>query len=89
MNRRTALRNVVIISAGASLLPSCLSKDKVSIPLKNISLTGSQEKMLAELADSEGIIPPDFQPVGIDEQGRLDEKSPITCPHCKREFVGA
>ena len=30
---------------------------------------------------------PDFQPVGIDEQGRLDQKSPITCPHCGEEFV--
>ena len=52
MNRRTAIRNVVIISAGAGLLPSCLSDDKCAIPLKNISITGSQEKMLAELAES-------------------------------------
>lgn len=55
MNRRTAIRNVVIISAGAGLLPSCLGKDNVSIPLRNISVTGSQEKMLAELAET--IIP--------------------------------
>lgn len=55
MNRRTAIRNVVFISAGAALLPSCLQQDKASIPLKNISLTGSQEEMLAELAGT--IIP--------------------------------
>lgn len=30
---------------------------------------------------------PDFQPVGIDEQGRLDQKSPITCPHCGETFI--
>ena len=30
---------------------------------------------------------PDFQPVGIDEQGRLDQKSPITCPHCGESFI--
>ena len=30
---------------------------------------------------------PDFQPVGIDEQGRLDQKSPIVCPHCGESFV--
>jgi len=30
---------------------------------------------------------PNFQPVGIDEQGRLDQKSPITCPECGAEFV--
>ena len=55
MNRRTAIRNVVIISAGAGLLPSCLHNDKVVFPLKNISVTGSQQEMLAELA--EAIIP--------------------------------
>jgi hypothetical protein len=56
MNRRTAIRNVVLISAGASLLPSCVpQQDKSTIALKNLSLTGSQENMLAEL--SESIIP--------------------------------
>lgn len=30
---------------------------------------------------------PDFQPVGIDEQGRLDQKKPIVCPNCGQEFV--
>lgn len=34
-----------------------------------------------------GLIVPDFQPVGIDEQGRLDQKKPITCPHCGKEFT--
>jgi len=55
MNRRTAIRNVVIISAGAGLLPSCMNEDKSAISLKNISVTGSQEKMLAELTET--IIP--------------------------------
>ncbi|MEP7373590.1 MAG: gluconate 2-dehydrogenase subunit 3 family protein [Chitinophagaceae bacterium] len=55
MNRRAAIRNVIIISAGAALLPSCMNEDKSAIPLKNISLTGSQEKMLAELTET--IIP--------------------------------
>ncbi len=30
---------------------------------------------------------PDFEPVGADEQPRLDQKSPVTCPHCGAEFV--
>ena len=55
MNRRTAIRNVVIISAGAALLPACGHEDQASITLKNISFSGSQEKMLAAL--SETIIP--------------------------------
>jgi len=55
MNRRAALRNVVIISIGAGLLPSCKQEDKSSFPLKNISLSGQQEKMLIAL--TEAIIP--------------------------------
>lgn len=55
MNRRTAIRNVVIISAGAGLLPSCVNDDKSTIALKNISLTHSQEKMLSALTET--IIP--------------------------------
>jgi len=55
MNRRTAIRTVLIFSAGATLLPSCLQKDKTTISLKNISVTGDQEKMLAQLAET--IIP--------------------------------
>jgi hypothetical protein len=56
MNRRTAVRNIIVISAGASLLPACTtSSDESSLHLKNIPLTGSQENMLAELTET--IIP--------------------------------
>jgi hypothetical protein len=56
MNRRAAIRNVILLSAGAALLPSCVSNDKTaSIPLKNLSLTAGEEDMLAAL--SEAIIP--------------------------------
>jgi len=34
-----------------------------------------------------GETPPDFSPVSVDEQGRLDQKSPITCPLCGGEFA--
>jgi hypothetical protein len=30
---------------------------------------------------------PDFQPVGVEEQGRLDQKKPVTCPECGAEFT--
>ncbi len=30
---------------------------------------------------------PDFSPVGIEEQGRLDQKKPVTCPECGAEFT--
>ena len=31
--------------------------------------------------------PPMFSPVGVDEQSRLDQKQPVTCPSCGNEFV--
>jgi len=34
-----------------------------------------------------GAIVPEFSPVGEDEQPRLDQKKPVTCPHCGAEFV--
>lgn len=30
---------------------------------------------------------PDFEPVGIDEQGKLDEKKKVICPECGHEFT--
>lgn len=33
-----------------------------------------------------GIDTPDFQPVGDDEQGKLDEKKKVTCPECEYVF---
>lgn len=44
-------------------------------------------RLLADLAEGEGIIPPDFQPVGVEEQGRLDEKAKCKCPECGHEFT--
>lgn len=39
-----------------------------------------------ELAEVLRIVP-DFQPAGIEEQGRLDEKAKVKCPECGCEFV--
>jgi hypothetical protein len=41
--------------------------------------------ILEDLAHNSGI-PPEFSPVGIDEQGRLDEKAMTTCPECGHVF---
>jgi hypothetical protein len=30
---------------------------------------------------------PDFEAATEEEQGRLDQKAPITCPHCKQTFI--
>jgi hypothetical protein len=58
MDRRAALRSFVIVSAGTMVLPSCLQSDSnqpASIALKNIQVSGNEEKLLAEL--SEFILP--------------------------------
>lgn len=54
MNRRSALKHVLFISAGTALIPACM-QDKVTIQLTNLPLTGSQEKMMASLTSA--IIP--------------------------------
>jgi hypothetical protein len=30
---------------------------------------------------------PSFDPVGLEDQPRLDQKKPVVCPHCGQEFV--
>lgn len=40
------------------------------------------QEMLSKLAQEMGAVVPDFGAVGIDEQGRLDEKAKVTCPEC-------
>jgi hypothetical protein len=39
-----------------------------------------------ELIDVLNVVP-DFDPVGIDEQGRLDEKAQVECPECGHRFA--
>jgi hypothetical protein len=53
MKRRTAIRNVIMISAGAAFLQSC--QGKAALNLKYIPITGSDEDLLNEL--TEAIIP--------------------------------
>jgi len=49
MNRRTAIRNVMLVTAGAALLPSCFQNDPPLFPLQHISLTRAQQDLLAAL----------------------------------------
>jgi ParB-like chromosome segregation protein Spo0J len=47
----------------------------------DISLIGFPQDELANLLKE-----PDFAPVGEDEQGRLDQRAAVTCPHCGHSF---
>jgi ParB family transcriptional regulator, chromosome partitioning protein len=48
----------------------------------NLELIGFDGEELADI-----MYGPDFGPTGADEQGRLDQKSPIKCPSCGVEFI--
>lgn len=56
MNRRAVIRQLVIVSGGIMLLPACSNPNEPStIRLKNFSLDGNHEELVASL--SEAIIP--------------------------------
>ncbi len=53
MERRTALKQLVILTGGVMLLPSCVREVRqVSIALKNIVITADQEDLLAEFVET-------------------------------------
>jgi hypothetical protein len=56
VDRRSALKQLLYVSAGMALLPACLQNtSRTSLVLKNISVDSDQGKMLAELVET--IIP--------------------------------
>ena len=69
-SRRTALKQMLFISAGAAFIPSCMQdKGKASVILKNISISSDQEIMLAEMAET--IIPKTDTPGAKDISAHL------------------
>ena len=56
MQRRSAIRNLAVITSGILFLPSCKSTPGMaSVALKNVKIDAAQEKLLAEIAST--IIP--------------------------------
>jgi hypothetical protein len=56
ITRREALRQCLILTVGAAIIPSCVQeKSKPLVTLKNVDLDGDQQKMVAELTET--IIP--------------------------------
>ena len=56
VNRRSAIKQLLYVSAGMALLPACLQHTtRTSLALNNIKVDGDQGKLLAELAET--IIP--------------------------------
>ena len=53
ISRRSAINRLLVLSAGMALLPACARrKDKTSLELANIRISGEQEEWLAELAET-------------------------------------
>ncbi len=56
MNRRTAVKGLLVFTGGLMLLPSCLTQEgKASVQLKHLEVSAEEEKMLGELVET--IIP--------------------------------
>ena len=56
ITRREALRQCLILTVGAAIIPSCVQeKSKPAIVLKNLKIDSDQEKLITELAET--IIP--------------------------------
>ena len=47
----------------------------------DMALTGFDDMEISDMLDE-----PMFGPVGSNEQGRLDERAPVTCPNCGHAF---
>lgn len=53
MDRRTAVRNILIAAGGLWLMPSCMRhKGEASIELNDIRISASQEDLLADLVEA-------------------------------------
>jgi hypothetical protein len=79
INRRSAIRNIVVTAAGILILPSCETDEYKSIPaLKKIKISNEQAKLLAHLTVA--IIPTTDTP-GAKEQ-KSDEFIMIMADDC-------
>ena len=56
--------------------------------LRNVD-TGSEalQQLIAATAEDAGVVPPNFEPSPVEDQGRLDEKTKTQCPECGHEFA--
>lgn len=66
-------------------------EDQLAEMVYQMAADGSDVKLLGieddELARLLNIVNPVFEPVGEDEQGRLDQKATTTCPECGHVFA--
>lgn len=70
MHRRKVLKQLLFATGAVLIVPACMQdKSKASILLKNISISGNQEKVMNELVDS--LIPSSDTPGAKDVSAQL------------------
>ena len=70
MDRRSAIKNFLLVSAGVALLPSCLQgSNQSSVKLDYLEISGDQENMLADLTET--ILPKTTSPGAKDLSAHL------------------
>lgn len=53
ITRRSALKHLLIVAGGISIIPSCYQEnDNTSVIFNNLDLNGSHEKLLAEIEET-------------------------------------
>jgi len=76
-----------LLSLDATAALAETDAEKVDALLREVQTTNPDvQQFLADMAKEAGVIPPIFDPVRIEEQGRIDEKKKIICPECGHEF---
>jgi len=68
------------LAAMAGLNVEAMAALAANAETNSAALQGMWDKM------NEVVEIPEFEPVGIEQQGRLDEKAKTTCPECGHEF---
>ena len=82
-------RKAYIIADNKLALNADWNMPTLAIELHGLNNEGFDLGLIGFDADelTEIMFEPDFEPGSEDDQGRLDQKTPVTCPKCDHEFT--
>jgi ParB-like nuclease domain len=84
-DRREAAEKILLISSQYGKMTNNSLEDFLSE--NDLELPELQDELELPSIDLEFFRDGNFEPTGTEDQGRLDEKNPVTCPECGHEFV--
>ncbi len=89
ITRRSVIKNLLIITGGVTLIPSCMQeKSKASVLLRHVKMDASQEALLAELGET--LIPATDTPGAKDVYAHLFVMKMVddcTTPEDQQQFM--